>query len=1377
MHANALLSAFSLPRTALSRGSSCLLLLLVFVYNAWGVDALSVKKGQGSEILLELGGEAVDASKTRVYLDIDDDAGTGFGDQGADYMIEGTTFYRYPDGAIDWNWQKVYAVPTATVDGKLVYTFRDLPKFKVLRISVETFDDSWAVVDRYPGYGAISIDSAKLTEAKPADEPGFRAEAYRVGSKGLGIKVVGEELQPERLRVFLNTDGDNTTGLGPFGADYMIEGLTLYRHSGSGQGWDWETQSTLFPDAEDGGVFYRLDDVEVEDTFEFSAEKTDSNWEVLERYPSEGLEVRRKSELKEYSYLRPGGKAGPKNYQIEELLAHVPPSLSITFDERFSGMPWQEVAVEAPKWKPAGADESFDLQFKLWDAKSETAYVLEPARMLQVGEWFQWRGEADGVHWQVIAHPDERGDLDLFARLHSKEERLLRFEIAVKLPMEEWTWHDDVQFRREMTDAVDEYSYTGGSPYGWDGQVSKYPFGVISKGDQSVVLETDLSEPRVFKIAARPEEETLSVIYDVALTPETKKFPGMATFHASFRMRESTEQEAFRDALAELYQNYPALFERRPEAVGLWMPFTDISTIPGAEDFGFAYYEKGGAVGSDVDFAHENGVLTMVYTEPWLYWLPMPAGVERNPETALRLMRHLAVGGFNKANEFASGGLLGAARDADGEIVMTFQDVPWNSGARMEVSTDPELPTRADAPANRAMAEFTFMSEAVANEKVEGIYLDSLSAMFIMDYNPEALAVADYPATYTTEDMKPGLATPIAAYEFIAGLGNYMQARGKFLMGNFPCWNFPFFMPYIDIPGEETHWFHEGHYERLPDHELNYRRAISGQKAWGFLLNGKYDHFEPEYARRYFEDCLFWAFQPSLFSHDAANDPYWENEAWYERDRIWFRRYMPWIQRLAKAGWQPTGPASVRDAAVELEHFYGQGDEALLLTVRNVGDSPIGSGIELELDEPHKDWVVVNPLDGLAGWLLPDEQGVVEIPIYLEGDQVRVLTVFPADELESEIAFLEKWDSGEGQEDRLVDTLRALQAQRELGLEIAIEIPQPAILGVDQTLNVRVSNRSQSPLYIESARLMAAGDTRAVSLEPLEVDPGSQASFLVAVPASFDHDAFVVEFTLSLGNQPQSLDLPVNWTRLNPVAVLLKHDRVITIQEQANIPLSLHNLLDVPTELNVVWSGDFGTGQMSFPLEAGVEERAYLPIDRNSRATGRVQLTADALGMKVFEGEVDLEFLGGQDSLVRDSAVRVETSGDFPGYSPQPLRDGVTRPGPAAVFNQAAWASAESSSAHWVRFSFPEPVEISEVKIYWNHEDGVTYTSREGLVRGVTQDGREQELDSFSNDESTEVTTLTFEPALLSSLEIRQPARGGSESRPNLLWLTEIEVR
>jgi hypothetical protein len=76
---------------------------------------------------------------------------------------------------------------------------------------------------------------------------------------------------------------------------------------------------------------------------------------------------------------------------------------------------------------------------------------------------------------------------------------------------------------------------------------------------------------------------------------------------------------------------------------------------------------------------------------------------------------------------------------------------------------------------------------------------------------------------------------------------------------------------------------------------------------------------------------------PSMFSHNAAENPYWRNPAWYERDRPLFRRYIPLIREVAEAGWSPVTGAVYGDASVLVEKFGPNANGTTYYTLFNEG--------------------------------------------------------------------------------------------------------------------------------------------------------------------------------------------------------------------------------------------------------------------------------------------------------------------------------------------------------------------------------------------------------------------------------------------------------
>ena len=53
--------------------------------------------------------------------------------------------------------------------------------------------------------------------------------------------------------------------------------------------------------------------------------------------------------------------------------------------------------------------------------------------------------------------------------------------------------------------------------------------------------------------------------------------------------------------------------------------------------------------------------------------------------------------------------------------------------------------------------------------------------------------------------------------------------------------------------------------------KLAYRRAIAGEKPYGFLQAANFDQFKGPVVEQYFQDCLFWALNGPVVG--ATNNP------------------------------------------------------------------------------------------------------------------------------------------------------------------------------------------------------------------------------------------------------------------------------------------------------------------------------------------------------------------------------------------------------------------------------------------------------------------------------------------------------------------------
>ncbi len=141
--------------------------------------------------------------------------------------------------------------------------------------------------------------------------------------------------------------------------------------------------------------------------------------------------------------------------------------------------------------------------------------------------------------------------------------------------------------------------------------------------------------------------------------------------------------------------------------------------------------------------------------------------------------------------------------------------------------------------------------------------------------------------------------------------------------------------------------------------------------------------------------------------------------------------------------------------------------------------------------------------------------------------------------------------------------------------------------------------------------------------------------------------------------------------------------------------------------------------------------------------------------------------------------IQMEASSSFPNYeSLVALNDGFKQLTGAGCGNDVSWASAEEATDHWLEVTMPEAKTIKEVTVYWAYSGDTYFTSQKILIQVPDEGGwRNVSTPSPDGNPSGACTTFAFEPVKTDRFRIYQPKGGGSSSRPDLMWLAEIEAR
>lgn len=219
--------------------------------------------------------------------------------------------------------------------------------------------------------------------------------------------------------------------------------------------------------------------------------------------------------------------------------------------------------------------------------------------------------------------------------------------------------------------------------------------------------------------------------------------------------------------------------------------------------------------------------------------------------------------------------------------------------------------------------------------EIDGIFLDSTEAWGLtQNYRSEHFPFAHYPLCFNAALKKPVILNAFSGLELIGELREMLHKEGKRLMANTVLERYWFAAPMIDIVGTETSaWQNNltGFFSPVGVPHLAYIRTMAGEKPYLYLLNTNYDLMNYEKYKCFFGICAFFNIYPSMFSIDAASNPFWQNPKWHDPLRPLFLEYIPLILKLRNAGWQPVSGASITEKGSSvLVERYGSGNDIFI---------------------------------------------------------------------------------------------------------------------------------------------------------------------------------------------------------------------------------------------------------------------------------------------------------------------------------------------------------------------------------------------------------------------------------------------------------------
>ncbi len=346
--------------------------------------------------------------------------------------------------------------------------------------------------------------------------------------------------------------------------------------------------------------------------------------------------------------------------------------------------------------------------FLLRDVAGESAFVRPtgPPERLEDGT-IHFRGEATSLGLELEADYralDGALRIDGVVRDTTGGNRAVTVYFTYPLEAVGGKWHDDQRTSREIA-ATGEYASLAGVEAGALGMASRYPLGCVSTAEEAVAIAAPLDVPRLWRFGYAASFGELYGAVDLGLSPLTRNFPSSASF--SLLLYRCDPKWGFRSALQRYYELCPSCFAKRNDKEGIWMPFTDIATVAGFEDFGFQFKEGN----NNVPFDEAQGIYSFVYVEPMSHWLAMPEEMERSDQRAQAFIREKAAAGDRQSQAT----LTSAIADQDGDWHGGITVAPWCDGALYILNPAPSVEESSPETVTQFRSEWASIESAFRN--------------------------------------------------------------------------------------------------------------------------------------------------------------------------------------------------------------------------------------------------------------------------------------------------------------------------------------------------------------------------------------------------------------------------------------------------------------------------------------------------------------------------------------------------------------------------------------------------------------------------------------------------------------------------------------
>ncbi len=539
-----------------------------------------------------------------------------------------------------------------------------------------------------------------------------------------------------------------------------------------------------------------------------------------------------------------------------------------------------------------------------------------------------------GLELDATFRPDrECLRVDGVVRDTTGRDRAVGVRFGLPLDLAGYIWHDDAEDRAPI-EAGRTYRNTYDCESG-TGRCSVYPWSAISGKGAGLSLALPLSQgPRVFVLQHDGRAPEYSLTFFFGLAKDAARNPGRAPF--SFVLYRHDPRWGMRSAMERYYRLFAESFTKRPAYEGYlnyanlerFLPEThEIALgsirLPDASDFGEGYrflwhmhgcYDYRQVASDDAKMPTDETVFTWLraLTEDEKgkprYYTPTEETMRKIVFNSQGLIRYIFDTQYWRAKEGYNG------TDKPG----------W--GLNFRVNEDPGLSdyvarkTRAELEKGAAAPGRRPWDACLTADAIDGYGSNERG----LDYRREHFRTTTFPLTFGSQSLKPAICNtiwdlhnqvwrPLTQEHQVVTYGNGNVVSGMFTM------------PYVDICMVEGRWGRA----RLPQEE-RFWRASAHHKIWRFWCedtNWYHRGADRASVMRHLRHGLASATFPALSAAQSATGD-------MEPFRAAYRQYVPAMEALSAAGWEPVPHATATGGAI-VERFGSFAEGNLHFTLRH----------------------------------------------------------------------------------------------------------------------------------------------------------------------------------------------------------------------------------------------------------------------------------------------------------------------------------------------------------------------------------------------------------------------------------------------------------